>query len=52
MDRPMKRSLMSLIDVMGGVVDVSTTMNLGHSGDAIVSSCGLPRPTPVIRLGI
>ena len=33
--------------VVGGVADVSTTMDLGQSGDVTVSSRGLPRPIPV-----
>ena len=45
MDEPMKMSHMGLIDdmmcpVVGGVAGVSTTMDLGGSGDAIVSSRG------------
>ena len=37
---------------MGGVAGVLTTTNLGRSGDATMSPRGLPRPTPVVGLGI
>ena len=37
---------------MGGVADILTTMDLGRSGDATVSSRGLPRSTPVVGLNM
>ena len=48
MDGPMERPHMGLIDVkmcpsVGSVVGVSTTMDLGHSGDDTVSLRGLSR---------
>ena len=38
--------------VVGGVAGFSTMTNLGRSKDATMSSRGLPRPTPVVGLGI
>ena len=57
MDGPIERPHMGLIDVMmcpvvGGVAGVSTTTDLGCSGDATMSPRGLPRPTPVVGLGM
>ena len=37
---------------MGGVAGVSTTTDLGRSGDATISSHGLLMPTPVVGLDI
>ena len=57
MDGLMERQHMGLIDVMmclvvGSVASISTTTNLGHSGDATMSLRGLPRPTPVVGLSM
>ena len=38
--------------VMGGVVGISTTTDLGCSRDATVSPRGLPKPTLVVGFGI